>query len=62
MKHGASGFLSEGYFHTYQPARHRALNQDYCHMEGLDYYRGIINYYGADKETVGYIVGTVKDQ
>lgn len=61
LKHGASGFLSEGYFHTYQPARHRALNQDYCHMEGLDYYRGIINYYGADKETVGYIVGTVKD-
>ena len=62
LKHGASGFLSEGYFHTYQPARHRALNADYCHMEGLDYYRGIINYYGADKETVGYIVGTVKDQ
>jgi hypothetical protein len=62
LKHGASGFLSEGYFHTYQPARHRALNPDYCHMEGLDYYRGIINYYGADKETVGYIVGTVKDE
>ena len=61
LKHGASGFLSEGYFHTYQPARHRALNQDYCQMEGLDYYRGIINYYGADKEKVGYIVGTVKD-
>lgn len=62
LKHGASGFLSEGYFHTYQPARHRALNYEYCHMEGLDYYRGIVNYYGADKETVGYIVGTVKDQ
>ena len=61
MKHGASGYLSEGYFHTYQPARHRALNQDYCHMEGLDYYRAIINYYGADKETKGYIMGTVKD-
>ena len=62
LRHGASGFLSEGYFHTYQPARHRALNQDYCHMEGLDYYRAIINYYCADKETKGYIVGTVKDQ
>ncbi len=61
MKHGASGYLSEGYFHTYQPARHRALNPDYCHMEGLDYYRAIINYYGADKETTGYIMGTVKD-
>ena len=62
LKHGAPGYLSEGYFHTCQPARHRALNQDYCHMEGLDYYRAIINYYGADKETKGYIVGTVKDQ
>ena len=61
MKHGASGFLSEGYFHTCQPARHRALNPDYCHMEGLDYYRAIIRYYGADAETKGYIVGTVKD-
>ena len=62
LKHGAPGFLSEGYFHTCQPARHRALNPDYCHMEGLDYYRAIINYYGAEKETTGYIVGTVKDQ
>lgn len=62
LKHGAPGYLSEGYFHTCQPARHRALNPDYCHMEGLDYYRAIINYYGADKETKGYIVGTVKDQ
>ena len=62
LKHGAPGYLSEGYFHTYQPARHRALNPDYCHMEGLDYYRAIIRYYGADAETKGYIVGTVKDQ
>ena len=61
LKHGASGFLVEGYFHTYQPARHRALNYDYCHMEGLAYYRGIVDYYGADKENVGYIMGTVKD-
>ena len=61
LKHSTSGFLVEGYFHTYQPARHRALNQDYCHMEGLAYYRGIVDYYGADKEQVGYIMGTVKD-
>lgn len=61
LKHGASGYLVEGYFHTYQPARHRALNHDYCHQEGLAYYRGIVDYYGADKETVGYIMGTVKD-
>ena len=62
LKNSASGFLVEGYFHTYQPARHRALNQDYCHMEGLAYYRGIVDYYGAEKETTGYIMGTVKDQ
>ena len=61
LKNGASGFLVEGYFHTYQPARHRALNPDYCHMEGLAYYRGIVDYYGAEKEDVGYIMGTVKD-
>ena len=61
LKHGASGFLVEGYFHTYQPARHRALNYEYCHIEGLTYYRGIVDYYGADKETVGYVMGTVKD-
>lgn len=61
LKHGTPGFLVEGYFHTYQPARHRALNYDYCHMEGLAYYRGIVDYYGADKEEVGYIIGTVKD-
>ena len=62
LKNSASGFLVEGYFHTYQPARHRALNPDYCHMEGLAYYRGIVDYYGAEKETTGYIMGTVKDQ
>lgn len=61
LRHGAPGFLVEGYFHTYQPARHRALNHDYCYQEGLAYYRGIIDYYGADKETTGYIMGTVKD-
>ena len=62
LHHGAPGFLVEGYFHTYQPARHRALNYEYCHMEGLAYYRGIVDYYGADKEEVGYIMGTVKDK
>ena len=61
LKHGASGYLVEGFFHTYQPARHRALNYEYCHMEGLAYYRGIVDYYGADKENVGYVMGTVKD-
>lgn len=61
LKHGAAGFLSEGYFHTYQPARHRALNPDYCKQEGIRYYRGIAEYYKQAPETKGYIMGTVKD-
>ncbi len=64
LKHSIPGYLSEGYFHTYQPARHRALNRDYCRMEGIRYYRGIAAYYGltgAAADSTGYIMGTVKD-
>lgn len=61
LKHGCPGYLSEGYFHTYQPARHRALNRDYCRQEGVRYFRGIMAYYGATPEATGYIMGTVKD-
>ena len=61
LKHGAPGFLVEGYFHTYQPARHRALNTDYCHQEGIRIARGIGEYFGLTPESKGYIMGTVKD-
>ena len=61
LKHGAPGFLIEGYFHTYQPARHRALNSDYCHEEGMRIARGIGQYFGLTPESKGYIMGTVKD-
>lgn len=61
LKQSVPGFLSEGYFHTYQPARHRALNPDYCKQEGIRYYRGIAAYFGEEPETKGYIMGTVKD-
>ncbi len=61
LKHGAPGFLIEGYFHTYQPARHRALNSDYCHQEGIRIARGIGQYFGLTPENKGYIMGTVKD-
>lgn len=61
LRHGTPGFLVEGFFHTYQPARHRALNMDYCHMEGVGYARGICDYFGLTQETTGYIMGTVKD-
>lgn len=59
--HAVPGFLAEGYHHSYGPARHRALNRDYCHMEGLAYFRGIRDYFGAEPETVGYICGVIKD-
>ena len=62
LHHGVPGFLVEGYFHTYQPARHRALNPDYCKQEGIRYYRGIVDYFKADTDTKGYILGTVKDE
>ena len=61
LKHGAPGFLIEGYFHTYQPARHRALNMDYCHQEGIRIARGIGQYFGLTPYSKGYIMGTVKD-
>ncbi len=60
LKHSAPGFLSEGYFHTYQPARHRALNPDWCCQEGLRYFRGIVDYFGTTKDSKGYIMGTVR--
>ena len=62
LHHGVPGFLVEGFFHTYQPARHRALNQDYCKQEGIRYFRGVVDYFKADPETKGYILGTVKDE
>ena len=61
LKHGVPGFLIEGYFHTYQPARHRALNIDYCHQEGIRIARGIGQYFGLSPENKGYIMGSVKD-
>lgn len=61
LKHGVPGFLIEGYFHTYQPARHRALNADYCGQEGVRIARGVANYWNLNPETTGYIMGTVKD-
>ncbi len=64
LRHSVPGWLSEGYFHTYQPSRHRALNRDYCREEGSRYYRGIAAWYGlegAAADGKGYILGTVKD-
>ena len=56
-----NGFLSEGYCHTYQPARHRALNPDFCGQEGVRYARGVAAWFGWETESTGYIMGSVKD-
>lgn len=60
LMHGCPGFLAEGYFHTYQPSRHRALNQDWCCMEGRRYARGIISYFGTKSDPHGCIMGAVR--
>ncbi len=60
LRHTITGFLSEGFFHSYQPSCHRALSKAWCRQEGVRYYRGIANYYGQAAETKGYISGMVK--
>ena len=62
LKHDIPGFLSEGYFHTYSPARHRALSPEWCRQEGVRYFRGIMDYYGKAGESVGYIMGYVRSK
>lgn len=61
LRHGVPGFLLETYFHTYQPARHRSLNQDYCGQGGVRVARGVCDYFNLKPEKTGYIMGTVKD-
>jgi len=60
LMHNCPGYLVEGYFHTYQPSRHRALNPDWCRMEGRRYARGIIDYFGATADSLGCIMGDVR--
>ena len=62
LKHNIPGYLSEGYFHTYSPARHRALSPEWCRQEGIRYFRGIQDYYGKAGEKVGYIMGYVRSK
>lgn len=62
LKHHVIGGLYEGYFHTYQPARHRAMNFDICKVEGLAYARGIADYFGLAKESTGEIVVFARDE
>lgn len=61
LKHNVPGFLVEGYFHTYQPSRQRAMNFDADRIEGYQYARGIADYFGLQKESTGEIYGVVRD-
>ena len=62
LRHGVPGYLVEGYFHTYQPARHRAMNPDVCRHEGEAYARGIAEFFGVEQEKTGDIYGIVRDK
>ena len=62
LNHSVPGYLVEGYFHTYQPARHRAMNFDVDQLEGVDYARGVADYFGWEKEGYGAIYGVVRDK
>lgn len=61
LGHGVPGMLVEGYFHTYDPARHRAMNWDVDRFEGALYARGIADYFGIAKESTGIIYGIVRE-
>lgn len=61
LKHGVPGYLLEGFFHTYQPARHRALNFDYDRQEGAREARGVGAYFGLPALKTGDIMGSVRD-
>lgn len=62
LKHNPPGFLMEGFFHTYDPAKHRALNEDYCRQEGARVARGIAAWFSIPDLPTGDIMGTVKDK
>ncbi len=62
LKHGTPGYLVEGFFHTYTPAMHRAMNWDVDMIEGYAYARGVADYFELGQlETTGEIYGIVRD-
>lgn len=62
LRHGVIGFLCEGYFHTYQPGRHRAMNMDVCRHEGTGYAHGLAAIFGLQTEAYGELYGIVRDK
>lgn len=61
LRHHVPGLLAEGYFHTYGPSRHRAMNWDVDRVEGAAYARGIADYFGIPRENTGIIYGIIRD-
>lgn len=53
------GFMSEAFFHTYRPHRHRACNPDRCCVEGEAYARPIRAFFSKPASTKGFIYGVV---
>lgn len=63
LKHGCPGYLVEGYFHTYLPATHRGMNFDVDAVEGMQYARGVAEYFQFEKrDATGEIYGIVRDR
>ena len=61
LRQGTPGFLIERYFHTYQPARHRAMNWEACYIQGYLLARGVAAYWGLTPSTnTGEIFGVVR--
>ncbi|MBP5314808.1 MAG: hypothetical protein J6Y87_02950 [Muribaculaceae bacterium] len=61
LRQATPGFLIERYFHTYQPARHRAMNWEACYIQGYLLARGVAAYWGLTPTTsTGEIFGVVR--
>ena len=55
------GYMSEGFFHTYQPARHKIMNPEVARIEGIGYAKGINDYFSlGKKDSYGMIYGILR--
>lgn len=55
------GYMSEGFFHTYQPARHKIMNPEVARIEGIGYAKGINDWFSlGKKDSYGMIYGILR--
>ncbi len=54
------GFLSEGSFHDYPPETHRLMNEDYCQLEAMRFFKHFHSYFKRKMPATGTIAGFVK--